>query len=463
MNDPHGSGCPCCGGAAVPSRPSAELTTRAFNRRTIVAGLAAIPAASATPVWAQDLLDPTRLRSSRVGTAALPAPSTRPPGWTGPDYARSMASSVTSALQSLIRSYGNVADQIGKLQDEEKQLAKKLDEAIRNKAAQLDEYRQGLFCSGCNRTKSDILSKGEQFPHPGQRIIKPTPEQIAGKERELQQGIDRIAQQLKDAQARTAKLSPDIDAIRSQLFEGMGLWRTAILMERGIIRQEFAFDAQDYVQQRNVIGRQIDRVIEEAAAAKTITALQACMADARTWADALGKCEERHSRDRATMTTGLANNDNTADRQTAAVQTTANEVAARITAFGLAGGLSILTTLMNRQADANSIAGTGYTFRMGKYDAAGFGEILPRVAEFIARASSLIVRAAPSYSASASQDLARLDRALGDMEPRLAQAVELRRQEEAAAALEREREEARRQAEAQAREQQQTNLPGSGT
>jgi hypothetical protein len=445
----------------APFRPSAE-----FSRRTIIATLAAIPAAGASPLWAQDLLDPSRLRSSRVGTAALPAPAARPAGWLGPEYARGMAGSVTSALQSLIRAYGGVADQIGKLQDEEKQLAKKLDDAIRNKAAQLDEYRQGLFCSGCNRTKSDILSKGEQFPHPGQRIIKPTPEQIAGKERELQQAIDRIAQQLKDAQAKTAKLSPDIDAIRSQLFEGMGLWRTAILMERGIIRQEFAFDAQDYVQQRTVIGQQIDKVIEEAAAATTIPALQACIADARTWADALGKCEDRHNRDRATMTTGLANNDNTADRQTAAVQSTANEVAARITAFGLAGGLTILTTVMNRQADANSNAGTGYNFRMGKYDAAGFGEILPRVAEFVARASSLIVRAAPGYNTSASQDLGRLDRALGEMEPRLALAVEQRREQEAAAALEREREAARRQAEAQAREQQQqqqTDLPGSGT
>lgn len=460
MDDPHGTGCPCCGHASAP-----DGAGDAVSRRTIVTALAALPATVASPGWAQDLLDPTRLRSSRVGADALPSRSNRPPGWVGPDYASSMASAVTSAILSLVRAYGNTADQIGKLQAEEKQLTDKLNEAIRNKAAILDEYRQGLFCSGCGRTKSDIISKGEQFPHSGQSIIKPTPEQIAAKERELQQGIDRLAQQLSEAKAKLAKLSPDIDAIRSQLFEGMGLWRTATSMERGILRQEFAFDAQDYVQQRTVISRQINTVIKEAAVAQTIPALQACITDARTWADALDKCEDRLTRDRATLNTGLTTNDNTAQRQTANVQSVANEVAAKITAFGLAGYLNILTTLMGRGTDGSSIAGAGYTFRMGKYDPAGFGEILPRVAEFISRASSLIIGTAPGYNTSASQELARLDRALGQMEPRLAAAVELRRQQEAAAALERQQEEARRQAEAQAREleRQQSPLPGSGS
>jgi len=452
MDDRHGTRCPCC-----------HEDRSSVDRRAVVAGLVALPAMGANLASAQDLLDPTRLRSSRVGTEALATRSNRPPDWKGPEYARDMANSVTSAILSLVRAYGATADQIGKLQTEEKQLTDKLNEAIRNKEAILDEYRQGLFCSGCGRTKSDIISKGEQFPHSGQSIIKPTPEQIAAKERELQQGIDRLAQQLRDAKAKLAKLSPDIDAIRSQLFEGMGLWRTATSMERGIIRQEFAFDAQDYVQQRTVISRQIDAVIKEAGTAQTIPALQACIADARTWSDALAKCEDRHADDRARMATGLTNNDNTAQRQTASVQSTANEVASRITAFGLAGYLNILTTLMGRGSDGPSIAGAGYTFRMGKYDAAGFGEILPRVAEFIARASSLFIGAAPGYNTSASQELAKLDRALAQVEPRLAAALELKRQQEAAAALERQQEEARRQAEAEARERELANTPGSGS
>ncbi|WP_446325776.1 hypothetical protein [Blastomonas sp. CACIA14H2] len=460
MDDRHGKVCLC---GRHHHGGDGHRAEGSLDRRTVMAALVTFPALGASPAWAQDLLDPTRLRSSRVGTEALATRSNRPPGWLGPEYARDMASSVTSAILSLVRAYGATADQIGKLQAEEKQLTDKLNEAIRNKEAILDEYRQGLFCSGCGRTKSDIISKGEQFPHSGQTIIKPTPEQIAAKERELQQGIDRLAQQLRDAKAKLAKLSPDIDAIRSQLFEGMGLWRTATSMERGIIRQEFAFDAQDYVQQRTVISRQIDTVIREAAAAQTIPAFQACIADARTWSDALAKCEDRHADDRGRMMTGLTNNDNSAQRQTASVQSTANEVASKITAFGLAGYLNILTTLMGRGSDGTSIAGAGYTFRMGKYDAAGFGEILPRVAEFISRASSLVIGTAPGYNMPASQELAKLDRALAQVEPKLAAALELRRQQEAAAALERQQEEARRQAEAQAREQQLGNTPGSGS
>ncbi len=460
MDDRHGKVCLC---GRHHHGGDGHRAEGSLDRRTVMAALVTLPALGTSPAWAQDLLDPTRLRSSRVGTEALATRSNRPPGWLGPEYARDMASSVTSAILSLVRAYGATADQIGKLQAEEKQLTDKLNEAIRNKEAILDEYRQGLFCSGCGRTKSDIISKGEQFPHSGQTIIKPTPEQIAAKERELQQGIDRLAQQLRDAKAKLAKLSPDIDAIRSQLFEGMGLWRTATSMERGIIRQEFAFDAQDYVQQRTVISRQIDTVIREAAAAQTIPAFQACIADARTWSDALAKCEDRHADDRGRMMTGLTNNDNSAQRQTASVQSTANEVASKITAFGLAGYLNILTTLMGRGSDGTSIAGAGYTFRMGKYDAAGFGEILPRVAEFISRASSLVIGTAPGYNMPASQELAKLDRALAQVEPKLAAALELRRQQEAAAALERQQEEARRQAEAQAREQQLGNTPGSGS
>jgi hypothetical protein len=64
------------------------------------------------------------------------------------------------------------------------------------KTIQMADYRAGLFCSGCNQTKTQILAKNEPFPHAGQQIIKPTPEQIAAKDRELQGPIDRIEGEL---------------------------------------------------------------------------------------------------------------------------------------------------------------------------------------------------------------------------------------------------------------------------
>ena len=92
MDDRHGTRCPCC-----------HEDRSSVDRRAVVAGLVALPAMGANLASAQDLLDPTRLRSSRVGTEALATRSNRPPDWKGPEYARDMANSVTSAILSLVR------------------------------------------------------------------------------------------------------------------------------------------------------------------------------------------------------------------------------------------------------------------------------------------------------------------------------------------------------------------------
>lgn len=40
------------------------------------------------------------------------------------------------------------------------------------------EYEQGLFCSGCGKTRSYLLARREPFPHPGERPVRATDEQL---------------------------------------------------------------------------------------------------------------------------------------------------------------------------------------------------------------------------------------------------------------------------------------------
>lgn len=64
-------------------------------------------------------------------------------------------------------------------------------------AAELEEMRNGLFCSGCNRTKSDIVSHGETFPHSGQHVVAATPEQLRAKEEEYESKIRPMLDELR--------------------------------------------------------------------------------------------------------------------------------------------------------------------------------------------------------------------------------------------------------------------------
>lgn len=94
----------------------------------------------------------------------------------------SASSAVDAALastQSLLKQAQELINNTYKLQDELAKARKEFEDLAAGKEAYMAEIRGGLFCSGCGRTKSDIVSKGERFPHSGQHIVPPTPEQIA--------------------------------------------------------------------------------------------------------------------------------------------------------------------------------------------------------------------------------------------------------------------------------------------
>ena len=138
-----------------------------------------------------------------------------------------MSSSVTASLDSLTREVARILGSIEQLRGKASSLSGEISTLKDRRQSLLEEYRNGLFCSGCGQTKSQILAKGEKFPHPGQRVIEPTPEQIKAKDRELQSPIDdavrRLGQVEKDLKKNEDQSLVGLEQIRL----GILFWRTA--------------------------------------------------------------------------------------------------------------------------------------------------------------------------------------------------------------------------------------------
>lgn len=418
-----------------------------ISRRLLLAGGISLPLLQATPVPAFGMGQIT----GRGGG--------RPADWVGASYARTMSNDVTSALLSLVRAYGSIANQIGDLQKRQRELAEKLAAAVRDKAAKLAEYRDGQFCSGCQQTRSEILAKGEQFPHPGQRIIKPTEEQIARKERELQAGIDRLAEELKKAKAKLAELDPQLTEIKTQLFAGMGLWRTANVFERRLIRQEDTYDAEDYVTRRAGLSKSLGRLQQAASTVQAPNALGATAAELEATIEQLKQVEANRTAELDRVSVALDNNLSVARDQVMQVDTAAKTQANTITAFGLDGYLRILTVPMAPNIDPRPTVGeaSGYNFRMGRYSREGWGEILPRVAEFIGRARNLQSTFARGAPVSANVEVSRAESTLARLKSRLAAAE---KEEQRLAAIEAEK---RKQLAAERQRQAEQTAPDPAT
>ncbi len=207
---------------------------------------------------ADDLLDPGKIGSAKKSVAteglldpghlaALSLPSNGPSSklhranHQAPSYARGMAASVVSSLDTLTREAADMSDEMIRIDQQAGEFGDKLKILQEEKEHKLGEYRSGLFCSGCNKTKSEILAMGEQFPHQGQAIVRPTPEQVANKERELQLPIDQLEHDLKENQTRRAKALKERNEALAQIGYGLDLWRTSLTFESVLL----ALDEKD--------------------------------------------------------------------------------------------------------------------------------------------------------------------------------------------------------------------------
>lgn len=138
-----------------------------------------------------------------------------------------MSASIARSLDGLTRDTEKALEQSEVLQKKVSELVGEVETLKRRKESLLEEYRSGLFCSGCGQTRSQILAKGEKFPHSGQTIIRPTAEQIAAKERELQAPIDSAQRRLDDTRKSLDEQRKRGEAGLEQIRLGGRLWRTA--------------------------------------------------------------------------------------------------------------------------------------------------------------------------------------------------------------------------------------------
>ena len=81
-------------------------------------------------------------------------------------------------------------------QEKLKRLKKELSDLLSEKGLVLEDYRQGYFCSGCGKSRSQF-APGETFPHAGQKIVPATNEQIAAKEKEYDDKISTKQEEVK--------------------------------------------------------------------------------------------------------------------------------------------------------------------------------------------------------------------------------------------------------------------------
>lgn len=213
------------------------------------------------PLELDGMLDPAQLGSSSRSTGA--SASLRSTHYQAPGYARGMAGSVISGLDSLTTAAAQLINEILDLDSRAREMESKISTLKDEKEQKLGEYRSGLFCSGCNKTKSEILASGSTFPHPGRRVIRPTPEQIEAKDRELQAPIDQLERDLQANRARRIKALHERDEALLQIGYGLNLWRTSISFERSLIELNEKERRSAYETERSKVEQQIGKIGDE--------------------------------------------------------------------------------------------------------------------------------------------------------------------------------------------------------
>ena len=357
---------------------------------SIAGALLALVVAPALPAQgSNDLLDPSQLGAGRKhaaggdGLLAPPKPTAAPVPLAAPrsnrpqpGYARDMAERVVTSLDLLTQKAVELLAEIRRLQAAERKLEEKIQDLETNMAAEMDDYRNGLFCSGCGKTKTYILAHGDTFPHEGQHIIQPTQEQIDAKERELQAPIDQIKAELRASEERRKRLKQELDEAISQIDDGISLWRTSASFEAQLINDHEADSVAAYQAARAKIDDQINQLQTDIYAAKDKTTVTALADDIAMWNGHLAKLEAQRREDRRAAQ----------NRLTRASQQT-NEEVGQINGFIMRGTLgqhvsllSVATTNFARVGGFNSLGGL---YRLGDASPERHDEVLPSVRSFV--------------------------------------------------------------------------------
>ncbi len=156
------------------------------------------------------------------------------------EMARSLRERAAAEVGKLCREIGARHGEVQKLEEKIAALARKSRARRSQLALELDEYRRGEFCSGCGKTRSQILSEGSTFPHSGQSIVRATAEQLAAKERSAAAELSRLSADQDAAAQRRDELVSENTQTLAQVKEGLNLWKSARTIELNALASEQA-------------------------------------------------------------------------------------------------------------------------------------------------------------------------------------------------------------------------------
>lgn len=351
----------------------------------------------AAPAWARQSRKPEAMAPSRdrigAGFDRLDRERPTPDGPKGTEIdtafaeaessrAANLAESAVNALDDLSRTGAETIEDLARSEARLDQLSAEIRALREARDRKLEEYREGLFCSGCNRTRSEILARNETFPHPNQRIVRLGAEELRAKERELQAPIDRLASEIGALTEHLRQARALLDDVLEQLEAGHRFWRTALTFKRNLVLQDLA----ERIQAAREEEKQADLKLSLARAAQ-LRALGPDHGGEKRKADEavrsaqglLKAVEAKRRSDREGARQRLLR-----DRRIREAQER------RIATFLARGKLHTRTTLSAGFAQQSITAGhpqLGGNFRMGRLRSrdAGTPETLPRVDQLIVR------------------------------------------------------------------------------
>ena len=336
-----------------------------------------------------DLLDPDRIGASRksaernglLGAVPSAAESSRravgEPGSTGGtpgSGGRSMAVSVVAAIDSLTRALAELVKSVRRLDGEAASLASQITQLRGDMDSKLEEYRQGLFCSGCGHTKSEILAKGESFPHAGQTVIKATDAQIAAKQAEMQAPIDRASRELEGNRKTRKKTMDERDEAISQIDPGLSLWRTGVSADVDQIAMGETRAAAAYASQRKQADAQRGK-LRAALLHPTGSDLANMRSELVMWDDIARRLDAQRDEGRRRAHDGL-----TEAGRAAAIER--NRLAEFLGRDAVREVVST-TVSVGLNSPVFGVDALGVKFRMGSFDVARHDEVLPSVRTFV--------------------------------------------------------------------------------
>jgi hypothetical protein len=297
-----------------------------------------------------------------------------------PSHAREMAARSVSGLNTLTNRGAEVLEQLARGKREVAKLIDTRNDLQERMEAEMADYRSGQFCSGCDLTRRAIEASGGKFPHPGQKVVRPTKEQIAAKERALRAPIDQHTKRVNEIAGNCKKLAAEKDEIIEQIEFGVKFWSTSVNFEKALIHQLELSSFAEFRSEKTQIDALLSTLIpqklaSESGPGKDEIKTRRIAADIKSRQDASAALLEKRAVNRRKHQAMLTQAESWAQTEVGVI----NGYTARGTLGLHVSPLSV--------ASANSVmflgGNQGIYFRLGEASVARHGEVLPAVQKFM--------------------------------------------------------------------------------